>query len=113
MSRFFLLAELWQFICIRKRWVLLPIIVILLLLSQSFTASRWCRDEAVWALDRHNVGTARVISAHLETVIGWEDISVRGVRLGGLQSTPLDSNRRLRPVSRWKPQSEAYAAVAK
>jgi hypothetical protein len=79
--------------------------IILLLVSASFHASRYCRDvEVTRAMERHEAGTARVIPVILRPVEGWQSAP-----FGKLQALPRDG----RPVSKWRDRDEAFADVAR
>jgi phosphate/phosphite/phosphonate ABC transporter binding protein len=76
--------------------------MILLLISSSFIASKYCWNKEVQeALERHKAGTARVIPIILRPVV-WEDTP-----LGKLQALPT----RGIPVTEWTNQDTAFQNV--
>jgi TIR domain len=78
--------------------------IILLLVSADFLASRYCRDvEIARAMERHKVGTARVIPVILRPV-DWHTAP-----FGKLQALPKDG----KPITKWKNQDEAFTDVAR
>jgi TIR domain-containing protein len=79
--------------------------IILLLVSPSFLASKYCYgSEMTRALERHNAGTARVIPIILRPVY-WE-----GAPFSKLQALPTDA----KPITGrgWRNIDEAFADVA-
>ncbi len=78
--------------------------IILLLVSADFLASRYCRDvEVARAMERHEAGTARVIPIILRPV-DWHSAP-----FGKLQALPRDG----KPVTKWRPQDEAFTDIAR
>lgn len=77
--------------------------IILLLISDDFLASDYCYDiEMKRALERHDVGEARVIPVILRAVY-W-----KGAPFDKLQALPTDA----KPVMSWDNQDEAFRNVA-
>lgn len=77
--------------------------LILLLVSPTFVASRYCYDvEMQSALERHAAGEARVIPVILRPV-DWHSLP-----FGKLQALPKDG----KPVSRWSNRDQAFLDVA-
>lgn len=77
--------------------------IILLLLSADFMASDYCYSEGVGrALERHHLGSARVIPVILRPV-DW-----RGTEFGRLQPLPRGG----RPVVFWNPVDEGLVDIA-
>ncbi len=78
--------------------------IVLLLISASFLASRYCYDvEMTRALRRHKAGRARVIPVILR------DVSWKSAPFSGLQALPTDG----KPITGWRPQDKGWADVAK
>ncbi|SRR6266487_953665 len=78
--------------------------VILLLVSRSFIASKYCWSKEVqMALKRHEDGNARVIPIILRHV-SWQDTP-----LGKLQALPAGG----KPVTKWNDQDEAFENVVR
>lgn len=78
--------------------------VILLLISADFISSDYCMDrELSHAMERHELGEARVIPIILRPV-DWE-----GLPFSKLQALPTDGN----PVTSWSDQDEAFLNVAR
>ncbi|HEY1353113.1 MAG TPA: RICIN domain-containing protein [Ktedonobacteraceae bacterium] len=78
--------------------------IILLLVSASFLASKYCYSkEMKRAMERHHAGEARVIPVILRPVY-WE-----GAPFGALQALPTKA----RPVTTWSNPEEAFYEVAK
>ena len=78
--------------------------IILLLISPAFLASDYCYDvELRHAIARHEASEARVIPVILRPVY-WP-----GAPFGTLQALPKDG----RPVTRWRPQDEAFLDIAR
>src|SRR3954447_15104197 len=78
--------------------------IILLLVSASFLASRYCRNvEVARAMERHEAGTARVIPVILRSC-DWHTAP-----FGKLQALPKDG----KPVTGWRPQDKAFADIAR
>ena len=78
--------------------------VILLLISPDFLASDYCWDiELKRAMERHEVGEARVIPVILRPVDNWYDAP-----FGKLQAFPTNG----KPVTTWSNRDEAFANVA-
>jgi len=76
--------------------------VILLLVSPDFLASDYCYEvEVKRAIERHDVGTARVIPVILRSV-DWHDAP-----FGKLQALPKDG----KPILRWSDRDEAFRTV--
>ena len=76
--------------------------IILLLISASFVASRYCYDvEMKRAMERHQAGEARVIPIILRKV-DWH-----GALFGKLQALPKNAT----PVTSWRNRDEAFANV--
>jgi endonuclease/exonuclease/phosphatase family metal-dependent hydrolase len=79
--------------------------IILLLVSRSFSASRYISDyELPAAMQAHQTGKARVVPILLEDAPGWEK-----AEFAKLQLLPTGA----RPVSNWKDPVEAYADIAR
>ena len=73
--------------------------MILLLVSASFIASKYCWNKEVQAaLKGHEAGTVRVIPVILKPV-HWQNTP-----LGQLQALPTDA----KPVTRWSDQDDAF-----
>jgi hypothetical protein len=78
--------------------------IILLLISPAFLASDYCYDvELRLAMARHKAGEARVIPVIVRPV-DWQSAP-----FGTLQALPQDG----RPVTRWRPQDEAFLDIAR
>ena len=78
--------------------------IILLLISPAFLASDYCYDvELRHAMARHEAGEARVIPVIVRPV-DWHSAP-----FGMLQALPQDG----RPVTRWRPQDEAFLDIAR
>ena len=78
--------------------------IILLLISSAFLASDYCYDvEVRHAMARHEAGEARVIPVIVRPV-DWHSAP-----FGRLQALPQDG----RPVTRWRPQDEAFLDIAR
>jgi hypothetical protein len=78
--------------------------IILLLISANFMASDYCNDvEISRALERHDVGEARVIPVILQPV-DWQSAP-----FGKLQALPSDG----KPVTRWANREEAFLNIAR
>src|SRR4051794_16150221 len=78
--------------------------VILLLVSASFLASRYCRNvEVARAMERHEAGTARVMPVILRPV-DWHSAP-----FGKLQALPRDG----KPVTTWKNRDEAFTDIVR
>jgi hypothetical protein len=78
--------------------------IILLLISADFMASTYCYGiEMTRAMERHEAGQARVIPIILRPV-DWHNAP-----FGTLQALPKDG----RPVTRWRPQDEAFLDIAR
>ena len=76
--------------------------IILLLVSASFLASRYCSDvEMKRALERHERGEARVIPVILKPA-DWKHSD-----FARLQALPEGG----KPITKWSPQDEAYLSV--
>jgi hypothetical protein len=77
--------------------------IILLLVSSDFIASSYCSGrELKRALERHELGEARVIPIILRPVIWWY------TPFGKLQALPKDA----KPVTTWPNRDEAYFDIA-
>ncbi len=77
--------------------------VILLLISQNFMNSDYCYSiEMKRALERHEVGTVRVIPVILRPV-DW-----KGAPFSKLQVLPTDG----KPITRWRNRDEAFLSIA-
>jgi len=77
--------------------------IILLLISSDFLASDYCYDiEVKRAMERHDVGEARVIPVILRPV-DW-----KGAPFGKLQALPRDA----RPVTEWPNRDQAFLDIA-
>jgi len=78
--------------------------IILLLISADFIASDYCFDKEVkQAMERHEVGEARVIPVVLRPV------DLDGIVFNKLQTLPTDR----KPITTWKNQDEAFLNVVK
>ncbi len=78
--------------------------VILLLISADFLASDYCYDiELKRAMERHELGEARVIPIILR------DVDWKGATFGKLQALP----RNAKPITSWDNEDEAFTNVAK
>jgi hypothetical protein len=78
--------------------------IILLLVSTDFIASDYCYGfEVKRAMERHNLGDARVIPVILRPVFDWKNTP-----FGKLQVLPKNEN----PVVKWSNQDAAFANVA-
>jgi hypothetical protein len=78
--------------------------LILLLVSRSFVASKYCYDvEMQRALSRHAAGEARVIPVILRPV-DWQ-----GLPFGKLQALPKDG----KPVTQWSDRDLAFLDITK
>ena len=76
--------------------------IILLLVSADFLASPYCYDvEVKRAIERHEVGSARVIPIILKPC-DWE-----GTPFGKLQALPKDG----KPITRWANRDEAFTNI--
>jgi len=77
--------------------------IILLLISSDFIASDYCYDiEIQHAIQRHEVGSARVIPVILRPC-DWKSLP-----FGKLQPLPRDD----KPITKWSDQDEAFLNVA-
>ncbi|MCX5654704.1 MAG: toll/interleukin-1 receptor domain-containing protein [Planctomycetota bacterium] len=77
--------------------------IILLLISADFLASNYCYDvEMTCAIERHDLGEARVIPVILRDVV-WTSAP-----FGKLQALPMDG----RPVRKWPDRDTAWRNVA-
>jgi TIR domain len=78
--------------------------MILLLISSSFIASKYCWNKEVQtALERHKAGIARVIPILLKPAL-WQDTP-----LGQLQVLPTEA----KPITQWHDQDAAFEDVAR
>jgi len=78
--------------------------IVLLLISASFLASRYCYDvEMTRALRRHKAGRARVIPIILRDVV-W-----KAAPFSTLQALPTNG----KPITAWRPQDKGWADVTK
>ncbi|MGK7885009.1 MAG: toll/interleukin-1 receptor domain-containing protein [Crocosphaera sp.] len=78
--------------------------VILLLISADFLASDYCYDiELKRAMERHELGEARVIPIILR------DVDWKGATFGKLQALPKNA----KPITSWDNEDEAFTNVAK
>lgn len=78
--------------------------IVLLLVTANFLASDYCYDiEMQRAMERHDVGEARVIPIILTPVEGWMHSP-----FAKLQVLPKDG----KPVTRWDDRDEAFVNVA-
>ena len=79
--------------------------VILMLISPHFVQSDYCWEkEMSVALKRHDEGNAIVIPIIVRPLADWESSP-----LGTLQALPSGA----KPVSKWRPQDDAYVSIAK
>jgi hypothetical protein len=79
--------------------------IILLLVSADFLATKYCQDvEIKRAMERHEVGTARVIPVILRPVDAWHTAP-----FGKLQALPEKG----KAVTTWKNRDEAFADIAR
>lgn len=77
--------------------------IILLLVSADFLASDYCYDiEVKRALERHNIGEARVIPIILR------DVDWASAPFGKLQALPTDA----KPVSSWRSRDKAFKNIS-
>ena len=78
--------------------------VILLLISADFLASDYCYDiELKRAMERHELGEARVIPIILR------DVDWKGATFRKLQALPKNA----KPITSWDNEDEAFADVAR
>ena len=77
--------------------------IVLLLVSSSFLASKYCYDiEMKRALERHKEGSARVVPVILRNC-EWQ-----AAPFGKLSALPTDG----KPVVRWRDRDDAFAEIA-
>ena len=78
--------------------------IILLLVSSSFLASKYCRDvEIKRAMERHDQGSAIVVPVFLRSC------DFEGTPFAALQGVPRDA----KPICNWHPRDEGYLDVAR
>ena len=78
--------------------------IVLLLVTANFLASDYCYDiEMMRAMERHEIGEARVVPIILTPVEGWTHSP-----FAKLQVLPKDG----KPVTKWESQDEAFVSVA-
>lgn len=78
--------------------------IVLLLITANFLASDYCYDiEMTRAMERHEIGEARVVPIILTPVEGW-----RHSPFAKLQLLPKDG----KPVTKWDDRDEAFVNVA-
>lgn len=79
--------------------------IILLLISASFVASKYCYEtEMMRAMEKHDQGSARVIPVILHPCDNWHSFP-----FGKLLATPTDG----KPISMYANQHEAFAIVTR
>ena len=83
--------------------------IILLLISSHFIGSDYCcNTEMKLALERYELGEAKVIFVILRPC-NWKNISVGNIQLGSLQALPKNA----KPVTTWENHDEAWKEVTK
>jgi hypothetical protein len=80
--------------------------IILLLISSDFIASDYCYDtEMKYAMQRHEAGEAVVIPIILRPCV------TKNLEFTKPQGAPQDANNKLKAVTQWANQDEAFTAI--